>query len=89
MSQELVQWGLAYHGDCFTMLRRSRVGEIVDVSAPPTRFENPHFPEEIGYTRMLAKVYDPHDPHDPHEEHDGDDGDGEGDERTASSQMPS
>jgi len=79
VSQELVQWGLAYHGDCFTMLRRSRVGEIVDVAAPPTRFENPHFPEEIGYTRMLAKVYE------PHEDEDGDDGG----EKAASSQKPS
>lgn len=56
-SQELVQWGLSHHGDCFTMLRRPRIDEVVDFLAPPKRFENPYMREEIAYSRMIAEVY--------------------------------
>ena len=39
------------------MVRRAREGEILDLGAPPRRFENPHLDQEMGYSRMLADVY--------------------------------
>ena len=39
-------------------LRRPRADETVDFAAPPRRFENQHLDEEVGYSRMLAEVYE-------------------------------
>jgi SAM-dependent methyltransferase len=55
VSQELVQWGLDYRGDCFTVLRRPADGESADEA--PRIFENPHMNEEIGYCRRLDEHY--------------------------------
>jgi SAM-dependent methyltransferase len=53
--QELVQWGVPHHSDCFTLLRRPTYAEAP--VAATTRLEHPGMNSEMAIARDLSAAY--------------------------------
>jgi SAM-dependent methyltransferase len=54
IAQELVQWGMPQHNDCFTLLRRPEAG---DAPVSPQLWYHPAFSAELNHFRQLGMLY--------------------------------